>query len=394
MKNIRYKYLIFIGLITCLSGCDKGFVEINTDPVRQTTIDPTFTFAQALLGSAVNTQNYQLAIVQQIIDPWTGTPSGGNENVYNDAPAGALFGSYYGGPVKYLTDVIGNTKNDPTRSNLYNMARIWKAYVCMVLVDTYGDVPYSQAGLAHLEGINLPKYDAAEDIYKDIFNELEQAPKALDATKAIETNDPFYKGNIAQWKKLGNSLLLRVAMRYTKFDPVKAKQGVIDAVNGGVLASNSDNAMLAFNSTYTNSAISWVYAELSNMYLAAPFIDYLKSTADPRLSVIAVRYANPSNKQNPGAADTAPADQIGMPFGYDNATISTAPGYPGNIGTAWKYSQCSRTTLTKVDAPWFFVTYSQTQLLLAEATYRGWISGDVASLYNAGVKANFDQMGL
>ena len=35
------------------------------------------------------------------------------------------------------------------------MARIWRAYVFQVLVDTYGDVPYSEAGLAHYGGPNL-----------------------------------------------------------------------------------------------------------------------------------------------------------------------------------------------------------------------------------------------
>src|SRR5450759_2249367 len=52
--------------------------------------------------------------------------------------------------INVLTDVIAKTKDDPTRSNMYNMARIWKAYCAQVLVDTYGYVPYSEAGKAFL----------------------------------------------------------------------------------------------------------------------------------------------------------------------------------------------------------------------------------------------------
>lgn len=354
MKNRKYIYVILLLLFTGLSSCDKGFEEINTDPVRQTSIDPQYTFAQAIIGTARDNEFYQLPIVQQVTHLFTGTPSGGNMNVENDAAEGSAFGALFSGPVKYLVDVIHYTKDDPKRSNLYNMARIWKAYVFQVLVDTYGDVPYSEAGLAHFGGPNLPKYDAAPAIYDDIFKELQEATKALDASKPIETNDPFYKGDIVKWKKLGYSLLLRVAMRYSKVDAAKAKQGAAEAFAGGVILSNSDNAGLAYNSTYTNPVVSFVYGQLANIYLCAPFVDYLKNTSDPRLAVIAVRYANPSNKQNPGAADTDPSHQIGVPMGYNDGTIDTAPGYPGKIGTAWKYSQVNRSTIAKVDAPFFF----------------------------------------
>jgi len=81
-----------------------------------------------------------------------------------------------------------------------------------------------------------------------------------------------------------------------------------------------------------------------------------------------------------------------MPYGYDDATISSSPGYPGKIGTAWKYSQLNRRTLGKLDAPAFFVTLSQTKLLVAEAAFRGWTTGNVSQLYEEGVRAHMDQM--
>ena len=396
MKHNFYKYFA-IGVLLCsLAGCDKDFEKTNTNPILVTSLDPAFTFANAQMGSALVTYFFEMEIVQQVHTPFTGTPSGGNLNVQNDAAASMTFDALYGGPVKYLTDVINTTKADPERTNLYNMARIWRAYVFQILVDTYGDVPYSEAGLAYTERINLPKYDKSEDIYADILKEVEEATKALDPSKSIETNDLFFHGDIGKWKKLGNSLLLRIGMRLTKVDPAKAEQIVKIAVepgNGGLINSNEDNVLLAFNSTYTNPSVRFVYSERANMYVGAPFVDYLQSTDDPRLKVIAVKYEFPSNTlDNVGKEDTDPAHQQGMPYGYNDATISTAPGYPGKIGTAWKYSQFNRRTLTKIDAPAFFITYSQTQLLLAEAAFRGWIPGNVADYYTSGVKANLDQM--
>lgn len=395
--------VIFVGI----SSCDKGFVEANTNPILPTHLDPSYLFANAQLNSALYTIQYQTEIVQQITTPFTGVLEGGNHNVWFFANnVGSAFTSLYAGsnatqfdagPIKLLTDVINTTKDDPSASNLYNMALIWRCYVFQVLVDTYGDVPYFDAGKAFLGGIDLPAYDDASTIYDNLLEVLVGATNSLDGSKPTENNDLFYHGNIDQWKRLGNSLLLRVAMRLVKVDPEKAKKYVLlatDPNNGGLLQSNEDNAFIQFNSVFNNqNAGTFQGSERANFYLAKPFVDYLKSTNDPRLRVISVKYEFPANDlSTAGAEDTAAADQQGMPLGYNDATISTAPNYPGKTGAAWKYSQLNRRTLAKIDAPEFFITYSQTELLLAEAAQRGWISGDPLNYFEEGVKANMDQM--
>ncbi|SKB83831.1 SusD/RagB family nutrient-binding outer membrane lipoprotein [Dyadobacter psychrophilus] len=392
-------YITVIAILTCASSCDKGFEDVNKNPVQATSVDPAYLFSNAQFGSAIATQNYQLQIVQQINTPYTGVLEGGNHNAVSDPNSNANFNSLYlqNGPVNLLTTVIAQTKDNPARSNLYNMSRIWKAYVFMVLVDTYGDVPYFEAGKAFLEGINLPKYDDQKLIYDDLLRELEEGTKGLDASKALESGDLFYKGNIAQWKKLGNSLLLRAGMRYTKLDAARAKSIVakaMDPANGGLISSNADNAFIAFNSTFNHPLANYFQGtERGNVYLGKAFVDHLKTTNDPRLRVISVKYETPGNPiATAGAEDTAPANQEGMPYGYNESTIANAPGFPGKIGSAFKYSQINRKTLGKIDAPEFFITYSQTLLLQAEAVQRGWATGNVKELYEAGVKAHMAQL--
>jgi hypothetical protein len=398
MKKI-FIFLTVAGIVAGSTSCDKGFEEVNVNPVLATSIDPVYLFSNAQFGSAISTVFYQMQIVQQINSPYTGVMEGGNHNVNYDPNSNANFNSLYlqNGPVNLLTTVIAQTKELPARSNLYNMARIWKAYVFMVLVDTYGDVPYFEAGKAYLSGINLPKYDDQKLIYDDILKELEEATKALDASKTLESGDLFYKGNIAQWKKLGNSLLLRAGMRYTKLDPAKAKTYAVkatDPAGGGLLSSNSDNALIAFNSTFNHPLANFFQGtERGNVYLGKAMVDFLKTTGDPRLKVIAVKYAVPGNPiATAGAEDTVPASQEGMPYGYNESTVVNAPGFPGKNGSAFKYSQINRRTVGKIDAPEFFITYSQTQLLLAEAVQLGYITGDAKTLYTNGVKAHLGQM--
>lgn len=404
MKKILI-YLSAICLITFATSCDNGFEDVNKNPVLATSLDPVYLFSNSQFSSALATYNYQQEIVQQLNTPYTGVLEGGNHNVVYDPNSNANFNALYigtaggqiNGPVNLLATVLTATKDLPARANLYQMARIWKAYVFMILVDTYGDVPYFDAGKAYIDGINLPKYDDQKVIYDDILKELDEATRALDASKAIESGDLFYKGNIRQWKKLGNSLLLRAAMRFTKIDEAKAKQYVAkatDPANGGVFTANSDNALIAFNSTFNNPTANFFQGtERANIYLGAPFVAYLKSTSDPRLTSISVKYEIPANPiATAGAEDKTPANQEGMPYGYNESTIANAPGFPGKIGAAFKYSQINRKTLGKIDAPEFLITYSQTSLLMAEAVVRGYITGDAKVYYEAGVKAHMDQM--
>lgn len=79
-----------------------------------------------------------------------------------------------------------------------------------------------------------------------MLNTLSESTDALNASGLIETGDLFYQGDIAQWKKPGNSLLLRTAMRLTKVDPAKAQQFVVKAINGGLLTSNKHSVLGEF----------------------------------------------------------------------------------------------------------------------------------------------------
>jgi hypothetical protein len=67
------------------------------------------------------------------------------------------------------------------------------------------------------------------------------------------------------------------------------------------------------------------------------------------------------------------------------------PVFRGSSGSGFKYSQVNYSVFGKITAPQFFITYAQTQLLLAEAAFRGYISGTASTFYNNGVKAAMDQ---
>lgn len=401
MKTYLKYTLTLLLPFSLLTGCDQGFTELNTNKV-----DPTSLAAPLVMNKAIINTNYldgfgtlgmlcyNFGIVQQIITPYGSSLSGANYDQVNNSNTPLVWQNFYRNVVKQLVAVLDQTKSDPLQINTYQAARIWKAYVFMILTDTYGDVPYFEAGQGYTTEIINPKYDAQQDIYKDILKELDEASAALTTTQTAITTDILYGGNVANWKKLGYSFMLRAAMRLTKVDPTTAQTYVKKAVAGGVLQSNADNSILRHTSLYNNYIGNHLQArEKTNFYLAAPFVDYLKANSDPRLPIFSVRYvgAKSGSEQVPARATSEPAMQVGMPMGYNDVSISSTFA-ANNVVSLWDYTQVNLNTVLKLDAPEFHVTYAQTQFLLAEAAFRGWVTGSAADYFAKGIRANLEQM--
>ncbi len=395
MKNIKiYIISLVITLIFCTS-CDEGFDELNTNPVRLTSIDPTFQLNYAIIESSpvYNNLTYETTIVKQMITPFQGVGTGGNLNQDNRSATQGNWQDGYRRILKNVIDAIENSKEDPDRVNIYNILRIWRAHAFIVLTDTYGDVPYTEAGLAFIEGNSFPAYDSQEFIYNDLLNELEEAVAALDPNERAVPQEILYGGDLDQWKRLGNSLMLRAAMRLTKVDLALAQEYAQKAIAGGLMESNNDNAVVRHDANYRNQVGTNLNGgQAPFYYLDEDFVNFLKDRNDPRLTSIAVRYVNAESEgdQIEDNADRTFDVQVGMPQGFDNSTIPPVAEAAG-LQSLYDYSQLDRTRLGNPEAPNFLVTYSQTMLLYAEAIVRGWATGDVASIYADAIRANMEQ---
>jgi len=406
------KILINISIATAIlaTACTKDFDQINTDPTKASAsnFDPNLLLPSGELGYVDATTGYSGPILFQSM--WTqtfassifpGYYSGGDKYVQ-----GGSFLSYQARTwdaayqsAGYLREVQNLTKDKPEWSNLSGIAVIGEVLNIEAITDVYGDCPYSQALLGKL-GVSQPVYDKQQDVYNAMLSKLDSVIPTLDAGKKIPTNDVLpYKGDIASWKKFGYSLMLRMAMRLTKADAATAQKYAEKAFAGGTFASNSDNAYIVFDNSHgfsdANSRSLTVAEDYSEVRWGKVLIDYLKSTNDPRLGVIAeVPQPGKANAADESlAGDPTPALQQGMPNGYDQnggaTDISTAPGYPGPTGTGGDvnvtggYSRPTTALYLDLNAPSFILTYAQTEFLLAEAAVRGWSVGATASVHYA-----------
>jgi len=413
------------------SGCTKNFVSINTNPnavpAAVENYASLFTNAELVTSGNSDANAYEdwrgnLIYASCMIQHLSSTTGYWDGDKYFDNPG--YLSSYWdqdfgpqpntatpnqntnSAPVTNLVDVVYNTRNDPKQVNLYNIARIFKVYIFQRLTDMYGDIPYSQAGLGYISGIVEPAYDKQQAIYTDMLNQLDSAAAALSTSAATPgTADLIYGGNVTQWQKFAYSEMVRIAMRLSKVDPTTAQTWVQKAVAGGTFTSNADNAILIHQPAAANGAGSqvangsglvFIDNDPAAAHLSETFVNFLRSTNDPRLSYLGTVISDDVTPLPSEMGDTAAADQLGQPNGYDlngGATdISTAPNYPGNQN---KYSYVNRYTFARSDAPTFFLTYSETQLLLAEAAQRGWITtGTAATYYANGVTAAMEMLGL
>lgn len=399
MKKL-YKSCFAIALVLMTMSCEENFEELNTNRVDPTSesVDPVYLLNNAIIGlsfpSGTNIY-YDEAIVQQIVTPNSGFVAGANYNQDNRNNTGNLWDAYYPNVIKHTGDILFQLDNEESeRTNLVQMARILEAYAFMVLTDEYGEIPYFEAGKGLSEQIALPKYDPQEEIYPDLIKELTEARNALSEAAPAENGEAMYAGDLDQWRKLANSLLVRIGMRLSNVDPALAAQTVQSGFTGGVMESNDDNFVVRHNSNFVNPySFTFNATEANNFYLVDTFVNYLYDNNDPRLESLAIRYvgAGSGPEQQLGIASKNADDQIGMPMGYDNSTIGTVVS---NLGLAsfYDFTQLDRFTWGAQSAPMFLCTYAQTQLLLAEAAVNGWVSGDPAEFYSNGIRGHLNQI--
>jgi Starch-binding associating with outer membrane len=395
MKRIKIFLTVLLTVTLFFTSCDKDFDEINTSKTDFIALDPVFKLNKAIINlMEMGDRVQQLQIAYWVTSPFGSSLAGANYNQYTPAFHAFPFGSFNQSSVVTTVDIINQTNEDATRINLYNAARIWKAYTFMILTDTYGDVPYTEAGKGYTNQVTRPVYDTQEVIYTDILKELDEASAALDPANTQISGEILFAGDVAKWKRFGYSLLLRAAMRLQKADPEKAQTYVAKAVAGGLMQSNADNAKLLRTPEYVNPIGSEISGnEKANYYAQKEFVELLKTTNDPRIGSYLHRFVGALNAtQQTAAVRTKDPTQVkGIPLGYNDVTIASTFEAEGVV-SMYDYSQFDWQVVFTNTSPQWFCTYSQTQLLLAEAIVRGWETGDAAVSYSNAIKADLERM--
>lgn len=235
---------------------------------------------------------------------------GHNKMWWNDELGYKYSSGYTDATWNWLAGAIGGIDNfikltqkggDFENEKMAAVGTIIKSLYFQMFTDIWGMVPYSEAGK---EGITLPKFDSQLQIYQGIINELNTAMKIIgdsnktgDADQDIAENDVYYNGDLQKWKKLANTLKLRIAMRALGAQGANfAKPAIKEAIAAPLLSSEEDNCLLAKDveiSQWGSASYGDIWHNFgtgSDWKVSKYLIDFLKKNKDPRLS----KYAQPA----------------------------------------------------------------------------------------------------
>lgn len=369
------KILICLFSLVFMASCVDSLDEHNIDVKRATDVPAATLFTGAVLNLTdvlttpnVNTNNIRLYMQQWATTQYVEEPR------YN--MTGRLIPQNYWNAL--YRDVLADLKEskrvltanqtiaEDVKNNQLAQIEIMEVYTWSVLVNSFGDVPYTEA----LDASNsLPKYDDAQTIYYDILNRLDMALGLIDpAASGFEDGDVLYNGDMAQWVKFGNSLKLQLGMVIADFDQPKA-QALVEAAAGNVLTSNADNAAFPYTSaTPNNNPISdnvkGALTSREDFVAASTLVDVMNELDDPRRQYY---------------FSTVDGQFIGGKVGFSN-------DYAANSTVSDKIAQ--------PDFEAILMGYPEVEFLLAEGVERGFnVGGTASEHYNNAVTASIEYWG-
>jgi hypothetical protein len=280
--------------------------------------------------------------------------------------------------ISALTIIPGTTITQQQKDNQLGVIEIMSVYAWSNLVETFGDMPYSQA-LDYKKP--SPAYDDGLTIYKDLITRMDAALAKMNPAIAGMSSgyDNIYGGTaagIAKWIKFGNSLKLRMGIMLADIDPAYAKT-VIESAAPKVFAQG-DKAALTYLTASPNQ--NPVYTELvvtgrSDFVITSNLIDAMQPTT-PAGSILNVTVTDPRLRfYATTVAGVFKGGKQGSPNSYD----------------AFSHVNPALLTSTKEVV---IMDYTETEFLLAEAAERGFaVAGTPETHYNNAITASIISWG-
>ena len=435
MRNI--KITIYSVLMFFTFSCTGDFDEINTNNqgFESTDLSAKFfvTEAQYQLYAPARYPYWRAHLIHT--DRYAGHFTfGSNVSWWDDGLGYNYSGGYTDAAWDWLAGYFGNVKSfmDLTATGaefenqqMYAMGLIMKSLYYQMYTDTFGMIPFSEAGV---EGNLTPKYDTQKEIYKGVIADLDAAMALIGSETAtgvnvddVGSNDIYCGGDMQKWKKLANTLKLRIAMRALgAADDDFATTTINEALSSPLLDGDSGSVTMEKDiiiGQWGSAAYGDVwhsFGEGSNWSIGATLINQLKNTQDPRLSV----YASPANGGEFTFEGTGADYQERLDFivaTLDEAGATYTSSTLGDVTTlnvdAGQYiGQPTRLNgdikpLVKIDLfsapgqlinqktgegvgtyPEIILTSAEAYFLQAEAAVRGMGSGDAQTLYEDGIR--------
>ena len=374
-KNIIYG--VALALAAGLSACDS-YLDINDNPntATENQLTPSNIFPGCegafmniyggtwhYMGAFQSWQFAQSAAVWQ----WGQISRG---DVTNET-GNSGYSNVYAKVLQNLRVVLNNSAKEEDWGT-YLAATTLRAQSLQLIVDAFGDAPYSEA--LDIDNNKTPKWDTGEEVYKGILAELNDAlAKPIIPNKGTCTSLMFNGGNepASSWVKIANAVKLRLLMRISNVQDVR-----------------SELAALIAEDNFPTSDVKWSGIFANQQYKCNPFFGQFTDTGNHapycqmNIATQKVYEAGQDTRMNRYWLTQKDGKYVGWLSGT----------YPGNeFASSYNGNgACSNANL-KYDDPIYLITVAEIEFFKAEYEARYGSASAAQEHYENAIKASFSQ---
>lgn len=414
-RKIRLIYFFTaLVMLVAVAGCKK-FLDVNKNLNSPT---PESASVSLLLSSCERAIANNMAL---------GSGLGNTMSVYTHQMTGRVAADRYGAgsqgwdglyaAIANLNVIIKNGTAE-TRYAYAGIAKILKAYTYSILVDVYGDVPFSE--FDQFPEIKQPKFDKGADIYPQLLKMIDEGiadinNPAFNISKPA-ADDYIYKGDLTKWKKAANTIKLKLYTQVRLVQDVSTDVKALLATPANLINSQAENFMLPYGPFATTDDRHPAYGDYNATQrggqLFSPWLyeimkgrnaNILSGNPDPRIPYYIYNQksatALPENCtefRDGGFISILFGSNGNCRDGSNSATYSLFGLYPAG----GRYEDGAARTITQIGAlnagtgalPHQFITYADRLYLEAELINAGLALGNEKTVFSKALDESFKQM--
>lgn len=346
-KNIRYIFL-FAGILSlAFNSCKKTFLreELNNDPTALENPDPKVILPTTIANLAYyyggDFARIDALITQQVA-------GGGNQMLafdkynYTNADFDNNWNAMY-------TTTLNNLNKMKTYSNEKGwvqhegIAKILMAFSYSILVDHYGDLPFSEALQA--PEILQPKFDNASSVYSSLHTMLNDGIVLLNTStsgRTVANEDVLFGGDLDSWIAFAHAVKARLYLHTKDYSLCKTElisaNGIdvkfkFESPASGPMRQFDDNRFgdLVYMESYlfstmSNIGDSRIYAYVDTSYNSLGSVFYDAAAPIYFISAMEQKFmeAEILARDNDPTAATVLADAVQMSFDFTGDTTGMA----------------------------------------------------------------------
>jgi hypothetical protein len=438
MKKINNSFIFILILVFTAQVSCKDLTELNINPndIAPEVADLNLLLPTVITGIGQTVVGLGFGDIAGVMQHTQKDGWSGGHNSYEWDNLGQSWSGYYG--ILRNADEYYNKAVAGGYEFHQGVGLILKAYTFGLITDLWGDAPYTDALKAE-QGSEFfkPAFDAQQDIYHGIINDLDTANLLLSKNVAEykninSTQDVLYNGDVAKWRKLANSLALRYYMRLSVKEPSYAEEGIRKITSNSnkypLITSSNDDANVGYIGSASGD--SWptntVYdispsGSYMRLKLCSTLVETLQGLKDPRLAVWANkieipfvlvsgtnvdRVVNGKREISQDVADAYLAAN-GVSIDFDQEYVGILPGcriaqiynkkpdagqgtYNPHVSQLNNIYKATKGNLLQMR----LMSASEINFILAEAALYGWAPGTPEGHYANGIKESFKTWGV